>query len=532
MRPIVTVCMIACILLLFIPGCTCITPESYISIDTPGDDTSVFAEMRDFYVIGSFSPDIRNPGDIRIELFSGDEPAGTPVRSIVSRVNESGVTARESIAEEYPNGNSFDYGLIMAPDIVHYPGGIENASNKVVVTDAYYAGLFLGGVTKDFDTSYAWPDGTPLEDLTAGNYTILVTGLSGDAEGLTAIKTIHLGTTHAALGRFSPQSQMAALTTLARENNYRLYVDCFPGYFIPPDAPSELYEIKDRWMPNNAIEVVNDLEGTISDTPNSAENDIILYNVRNTSTTNMVETASLIRYDLLDSERTVWHYYDTGEPVLEYTDLDTGTEVTLTGNLTEFSPDERLVFTRVEIRPENTIADQNFYTVDSDIPVRMNTDPDDGITVTKGDELCLFGVVKPIDSSLTPLDHSYSYMPDNRIATLIYRATDETGRTVHDTEEPIGLGRVYDPQSPDWVSYSVYEFSHEFVPEMPGTYTMHITGYDTYGNLVDGTETVLNITVRERTPAPQDHPAPVQESPIGILPLIGAAGALLIVFRQ
>lgn len=510
MRPIVTVCMIACILLLFIPGCTCITPESYISIDTPGDNTSVFAEMRDFYIIGSFSPDIRNPGDIRIELFPGDKPAGIPVRSIVSRVNESGVTARESVAEDYPNGTSFDYGLIMAPDIVQYPGGIGNASNKVVVTEDYFAGIILGGATKNFDTNYTWPNGTPLDDLTEGDYTILVTGLSGDTEGLTATKTIHFGLTHAALGRFSPRSQMDALTAYARENDYRLYTDCFAGYFIPPNAPSKLYEIKSRWIPNNAIEVVNDLSGTTTDIPSTAENNMIIYNVRNTSATNTVETASLIRYDLLDSDRTVFLYYDTGEPVIYYIDRVTGTNTTLTGNLSEFESDEKIMFTRADIRPKNNITDENTYIVGSEnsrgIPVCIDTDPYDRITVTTGDEFCLFGVVKPIDSSLTPLEYPYTFMPDNRISTLRYQVTDETGQTVLETEKQINLGRVYDPEDPGWLSYSSPEFSHEFAFDTPGMYTMKVAGYDTNGDLVDDTDAELDITVRD-TVNPSDEDA-------------------------
>ncbi len=510
MRQILSLCIVACILLL-IPGCAGITPESYISIDTPDEYSSVFAEERDFYVIGSYSPDILNPGNIRIELYSGDTPAGTPVRSIVSRVNESGVTARDSIEEEYPNGTSFDYGLIMAPDIVNYPGGINNASNKVVVTKDYYAGLFLGGVTKDFDTGYTWPDGTPLEDLTAGDYTILVTGLSGDAEGLTATKTIHLGLTHAALGRFSPQSQMDALTTFARENNYRLYTDPFPGFFVPPNAPSELYEIKNRWMPNNAIEVVNDLGGTITDTPDSAENDIVLYNIRNTSTTNMVETAALIRYGFIDSERTSCHYYNTGEPVIEYTDIETGKETALTGNLTELSPEERLVFTRADIRPKNNVTDENIYIVGSETPIRIDTNPYDGIMVTTGDEFCLFGVVKPIESPLTPLEHPYSFMPEKTIATLSYTIKNTNGTILDEQEKTVILGRVYDPQSPDWISYSVSEFASEFSFDTPGTYTLNVAGYDTDGTFVDGTEKALNITVREIIVVPHDYPT-IQEA--------------------
>lgn len=50
-------------------------------------------------------------------------------------------------------------------------------------------------------------------------------------------------------------------------HNLQVDRDFFPGYFLYPENKNTGYSIPKRWNPNNAIESVNDLNGTFIDTP-------------------------------------------------------------------------------------------------------------------------------------------------------------------------------------------------------------------------------------------------------------------------
>ena len=171
------------LLLLLVPvSGTLISPNDpggrggVLVITQPSRNESVFAEMRDFYVYGIFPVRLERPGDLRIELFRGDNTTGERIRLIESHVDPvSGITPWSAIEMNYTDG--LDWGNKMVPDLVKEPGGLFNPTNKLVVTNDYYLGLVLGGVTKGIDTTYTDKDDRPLKDLTAGNYTLRVTGL-------------------------------------------------------------------------------------------------------------------------------------------------------------------------------------------------------------------------------------------------------------------------------------------------------------------------------------------------------------------
>ena len=474
-----------------------------LPLDVPSANETTFAELRDFYVIGSFSSPLSHPGDIIIELFRGDTATGTPVRVIRSSVNESGVTPASAIDMDYAHGTGYGYGLMMVPDLVTEPGGILNVSNKVVVTNTYYAGVFFGGATQYFDLNYTWPDGTPLQDLTAGNYTIRVTGTSGGLAGRSATKQVTFGLTHASLGRYSPPATLEKLTAFSEAHGYRIYLDPFPGYFIPPDHPEKLYEIPERWVPNNAIEVVNGLWETVIDRVDTAENDLLVYNIRNTSATNNIEAVTIVMYNLTESSRTVFHYYDIGEPSINYVSMADGSEKDLDGTIVDFPPGDRLTLTRAEILHYDGITRENLYNVRDSTPKDIDLFPTDGVRLVPGQEFILYGAVRPIPSSVSPVfvpypGHdrifSFRYIPDNRIASIRYTISDFGGHVVNTSVHQVHLDRRYDPASPS-VAPSEYEFGNEFVWEVPGTYRMDLEGLDLYGDVVAGTGERFTVTV-------------------------------------
>ncbi len=477
--------------LVFLAGCSSGGGLSAIVIDQPSDGETTFAELRDFYVIGSYSEGITRPGDIKIELFRGEVAVGTPIRTIQSHVDTTSCLTPESALDlDYPNGDNF--GVTMVPDIVKEPGSIYDPNNKVVVTQEYFAGLILGGATKDFDTTYEDSDGNPLEDLTEGTYTIKVTGLSCQTAYMTATKTVQFGLTHASLGRFSPDSSLQKLEAFTQENGYRIYRNNFPGYFA---WQGNLYEIKSRWMPNNSIEVVNDLEGTMIDNVQSALNDMLVYNVRPTSATNTVETAALVKNELTESENTAWHYYDVGEPTLYYVDED-GEPTSLDCSFADFAANDRHVLIRAEVQVKDETSVDNVYNVEDPTEKRVDLNPSDGVAMTTADELNLFGVVRAIPSTVTAGTHSHEYTIDNTINVIRYTIRDSEGGELLTVDKEINLERIYDPTNPDNRSLSSYEYKHKFSEDIAaGEYEITAVGVDTNEEEVDGTREEFTLTV-------------------------------------
>jgi hypothetical protein len=459
-------------------------------IDQPSASETTYAEMRDFYVIGSYPEGVTRPGNIRMELFRGETASGTPIRTIQSQVDPTScVTLESSLDLTYASGSN--YGVTMVPDIVKEPNGLLDPNNKVVVTDTYYAGIILGGATKSFDTTYEGPDGTPLEDLTAGTYTVKVTGLSCDTQHMVATRQVHIGLTHASLGRFSPAASLAKLTAFANEMGYRIYLDNFPGYFA---WKSNLYEIKNRWMPNNSIEVANDLEGTTIDNVAAARNDVLVYNVKPTSATNLVETAALVKNALTESTSTVWHFYDVGEPTLNYVD-ENGVTKSVEGRISDFAQADRHVLVRAEVQVKDGAAQENIYNVADVTPKAIDFDLSDGFIMTTADSFSLFGVVRAIPSSVTAGAHDGEYTIDDRITQMKY-SVNLDGVMVNTVTKDLSLGRIYDTANPTTITYSTYEYKHQFLDAMaPGIYDINVIGLNTIGDEVAGTAETFAVTV-------------------------------------
>lgn len=491
-------------------------PEGQVlSIDVPSQYETTIAEKRDFYVIGSFAATVAKPGDIKIELFGGPLAEGTPIRSIQSRVNEgAGITDATAVETNYANG--INNGLTMVPDLIKEPGGLSNPSNKVLVTQTYYAGLILGGVTKNFDTDYTQQG---LADLTAGLYTIKVTGLSSDTAGAVQTKQIWFGTTHMALGRFSPPMHLNQLIDFARSKYLRTARDSFAGSFY---MNNQGYEIPNRWQANNALEVVNTAAGTVLDSVYNAANDLIIYNVTETCTTQKVEIAALAKENLLADSKTVFHYYDIGEPIYSYLDA-ASTVVTVTGALKDFAADDWLVLTRAEMRTWDGISEENRYLVQPQTPGRtIDANLADGLVGTVSQVFCLCGVVRPIPSSVTPWTYMYQYTVDNRIMNLNYQVTNAEGAQVDNLTKEVRIGRVFYPTSPNSVAFSVYEFKHEFqLGNIPGIYTVTVTGYDKYNQKVTGTQEQFQVEIVAQNPYALNPRTDInQDGKVGLADLI------------
>jgi hypothetical protein len=474
-------------------------------ITQPSQDETRIAELRDFYVYGIFTGNVINPGDIRIEVFRGDSPAGTPVRVIRSHVDPvTGTTNASVINQTYctQTGSCTRNNGAMVPDLVAEPGGIRDPSNKLVVTNRYYLGMIQGGATKEFETLYTDSTGAPLADLTAGNYTILVTGLSGSLAGQSVHETITLGLTRTALGRFSPALNKDAVTRYARTHDRHMYNDWFPGFFNDPDNSTITCESPGRWTPNNGIEVVNDRPGTLIDTPAVADNAMFIYNINSQSASAGVELAGILKYGLEDSRNTTFLFYDTGEPAMQYNDAAYGLR-TLAGNPVPFPAGRRLVLYRAEILRPGIVSRENLYDPnDRTTPRILDLDPENGVTVPVGSDVILYGAAKPIASSVTPTAIPYRYTFGNRITAVRCTITSASGEPVSTSIHDVNLSRLYTAGSPRR-SLSIFEFGIEMKDlREPGTYTVTLAGLDNNGNPVPGADRVFEATV-----TPQSFPA-------------------------
>jgi hypothetical protein len=476
-------------------------PAAAIPLNVPSDNQTVFAETRDFTVVGYFNPPLRHPGDVQVELFAGSTTDGTPLRVIRSDVDPvTGVTPRTSLDFTYRNGQAFGPAgpisdpalIVMTPDLVKYPGGFDNPTNKVVVTRDYYAAVVLGGVSRDFDTRYSDGD-TAWSDLTAGTYTIRVTGHSGQLDGLAATRTITFDTTHAMLGRFSPDATKGPLLAYAAAHGYRTYIDPFPGFF---SYNGYSYEITGRWMANNSVEVVNTAADARVDNVADARNDVLLYNISLTSATSRIEIGAIVANGLLN-DQTTFHYYDVGEPSIAWTDATTGAGRSRTGTIATLPDSERLVVTRVESRIDDGILRDNRYDAGDTAHMSVDTDVSDGVLVRTGYEFSVFGVVAPIPSTVKPGPLAHQYQIDNSIDSVRYVIRSSQGQIVQRSTHPVGLNRRYDPVgSPGSVATSVYEFEHAFhITTGVGTYTLVMAGLDAKGQPVPAAADSFAVTV-------------------------------------
>jgi len=468
------------------------TSSKLFTIAVPSEKELYFGEKRDFYVIGYFEEGTKL-GNVRIELFRGENASGVPIRFIESHVDETGVTPDSAIETDYPEGEGWN--LNKAPDLVNDPGGFFYPGNKVLVSKTYFGGIILGGATKDFDTDYEDSSGAPLEDLTEAVYTLQVTALSGDAVLQKETMKLYFKPMFKLFGAFQPANHASKFEAYAKANGYRMFLDPFAGYFFPEGFSVGNYKIDKRWRPQNSLEVVNTVEGVSYGTPGNAQIGFILYNLVETGTTSRLEIGKALLTEVIDSPNTFFFHYDIGEPEINYTTM-ASEEKNIDGLIIQFDQGDRLVLPRAEIKMIGTGDGDNKYNLYDETPKTLDLDLSDGIEMATSEEFSVFGVVTPIPTSVTEASYLY-YRADNRIKNVRYRIKDTQGNEIAVTTREVNLGRVYIKSEPDRLFYSIFEFEHEFdfnaMNIIPGTYTVELIALDEQGNEVSGTAETFTV---------------------------------------
>lgn len=488
-----------CILLILFMAAACSNSDpdaKTFIIKYPSVEERTFGEKGDFYVIGLFAEGIQTPGNIRVEVYRGELPVGTPVRVLESRVDPAtGITPDSAVETGYTEGRVVG-NMTKAPDLIKEPGGFLYPGNKVLVTKEYFGAIILGGSTKDFDTDYTDAAGNLLQDLTESVYTVKVTGLSGDIAGYCSVFHVFFQPVRKLFGGFNPENHRNKFFAYTRTHGYGKLYDPLPGYFSPISW-SNSYMIQKRARLRNSLEVVNTVPGATYGTAANAQIGFILYNLKDLGATSCLEIGKAIMTGVIDQPDTYFYYYDVGEPDITYVTKQ-AQKVTLDGNITRMAHGDRLVLTRAAIKLRGTGDGDNKYNLLDETPTELDLNVGDGIALTTGEEFAIFGVVTPIPAQVTadPLNFMY-YLADNRIAQVSYRIRNAQGTLVLQTTRLVTLERMYYQSVPVvWYS-SIYEFEHEFNLDIaPGRYTVELNAIDQKGNPVSGTYETFTVEYR------------------------------------
>jgi hypothetical protein len=219
---------------------------------------------------------------------------------------------------------------------------------------------------------------------------------------------------------------------------------------------------------------------------------MFMYNINSAGTTYAVELAPILKYNLQDSENTTFLYFSNGEPFLKYVDT-TGTTHNVSSAITPFTGTQHLALTRVEVRSLSPSSLENLYDTNDAAQKTVYTDLSGGVTLNQGQEFMVFGVTKPIPSTVTATSYPYWYSIDNRISTITYTIKNSSGGTVLIGSHDVNLSRYFGSTT----KYnSLFEFGSEFTTlTTPGTYQVSLIGNDVSGNTVQGTSASFSVRV-------------------------------------
>lgn len=475
-----------------------------LTIEQPSGIPDTIAPGRNIYVLGSFTGDSSAVTSLEVTL---TDSKGLIVRKVSTQnkadknlnVNYSklgfGYNDNPSYRENFLNSGMPD---LIVEDLNNPNATMDKASIKCYFDDTNFSALLAGGINptlKNMDVTSAGLDlkdenGNSFNSLEDGeNYTITVKALDKDNNTLQSkTDTITIGyTSDKLLSRFSPNSHMTAAQDFANSIGAAVYLDLFPGYW---DSKDYFGEIKPEWQLGDAAEYV------------SGKVHCILYNISKSSSSYSVELGTLEKLGVIDDiNRFVPYYYNIGEPQLG----------DIQGEIIPMDENDKLALARVDIQ-KNATKENEFipYSYDPSI-TKSDINLSDGVVAEAGDTLSFYGVAAPIqlkDDEIKKSETDNSYQLNNKISTLQYHITgDGIDQTLENKK--IELVRYYTESdyANGWGSTSEMEFKHNLTIDgsMAGkTLNINISGYDAYGQPVEGTEETVTVMV-EKTVSPSDN---------------------------
>lgn len=490
--------------LLLFGGTTANAGENNIQITVPSEFESTIAPGRNFYVKGTFSEIGFIPDGSRLSVQLKDV-SGTVVRNVSTEIKDNKNLSEDLITYHTDATIIKDTGM---PDLVWDAQNTETKTNgdiKCFYNDTGFAAMISGGKTDNsIDDRLGFTDGLgiPYEALPKGMYQVKVNITSPDGTLLGSTdQEIQIDTTSdKILTRFSGAEHMKKFQAFAAANGFRIYQDPFPGYWSIDN--STFCENAPEWRAADATEYT---EGNVH---------FIIYNVKKSSTTYGVELGLLQNMGAINSRLTSY-YYSTGEPgMLGSTD----------STIEAFAKGDKLQLVRAEI--SETLQEDNVYDVNSADKPTYDMDFSDGISLSENQYLSIFGVTAPIqlDASDIHVNDDNTYILDNKIQTICYTVTN--GEKSFEYKGDVSLNRVENGSK----TFSELEFKH-VIPisaDMAGApLEVHLQGYDTHGNAVDGTQETFILTITSKggedpVPTPAPTPPKKEENAVPSLAVVKA----------
>lgn len=454
-----------------------------LAITIPTSSESTIAPNRDFYVIGTINGAV--PDDARLSVDLYKDGSNKPVREVYTQKKDY----KDGLYVDYP-GLSYYGGTDRTPlknscmpDLVYDPvnkSSFKDAWRKCYYNDSNFTALICGGEYRT-DINLANEDGSPFQPLDAGQYTIQANLASLDGANIASVqKSIKIGyTEQKVLSRFSPDDHFNRIKEEAQKNNYRIYLDPFPGNWSPASfiqslKDSNLYcEITPKWKLADSTEYK---EGHAN---------FYIYNDSTTSATYSVEIGMLQHLQAINNpSRLTCYYYNLGEPTLPNGNIQSG--------ISPFEKNDHLQFTRADF--EDTSAKDNVLDTSQLANTKSDLNVSDGIDVCPGQTVSINGVVTPIQNEAKDItinsDNTFTFK--DRIASIAYEITSDN--IDEKSTKSVGLTRIRNGKN----YYSDLEFKHDFkIDENFSGKDLSVTAYglDSYGKVVAGTNKRFTIRV-------------------------------------
>ncbi len=479
-----------------------------IQITAPSEAEKTIAPGRSFYVMGTFDngEQLQDNDEVAVEIL---DSAKKTVRRISSTIMDNHNMYIEYPGLSYYGDNKNELLDVGMPDLI-WDGKDENTfhdgDRKLFYNSKEFAALIPGGNGEiDDGMNLLDSNGKAYDTLPKGEYTVHVTIKRNGKQLGTAQQNLTIGVSDGKiLSRFSPKEHMDKVQVFAKQNDYRVYLDKFPGYWSKGDI---FCEILPSWRAADATEYV---EGQVH---------FVIYNVKESSATYSVELAELEKKRLIDDQDGIhYYYYDYGEVTLPD---DNKTE----SEIVPFETGDKLQL----VRAETIITDtkDNVYLQDDPQAVTYDLNLKDGALAEPGETLAIYGVTAPIQIDEKDIvdQGDNSYQLKNRIKTIVYKISGDGMEREYEKE--VNLDRV----SGEWDNYSIFEFKHD-IPienEMSGKkLRVELIGKDCYGAEIAGSEETFDITVgKSSIGVPPETGEGMQEMMYVILLIAGCVGLVV-----
>ena len=468
-------------------------PQYTLILTSPSDENEPMPQGRHFYVSGTIETQGGSgvPEDAQMLVRLLDE-TGEAVRTVrsVGKGTSCLWAFHESYVYDVPEDPEradcvagYDPVLVVE-DITRPMESFANAEIKCAFSDDQFRALIVcatdaaHGLLQDDGVGFVNGDGTAIEGLPAGDYSVQVTLLDGRERVLaSAEKELTIGNpTDSVIGRFHPQEHYERLLDWYSQQGWAINIDWIPGFMPTSNGVVSGFP---AMFANNDLAVYS-----------VSKAHMLMYLIEPSSSSNRLELAYLQYAGRVGSPETFAAYhYDIGEPVVYLPDGEV-----LEGTIVPFAEQDYLDLCRVDEVTDEAV--DNIYPFEGNYNVKSNTRLDGTVVVDASRKFAVSGALAPFQ--VEPEDVSQTegglYELRNKFDTVTYTFDDGTSSRTY-RKSAVMTRYNYAMRANAYVCY--YEFYNVFdgaeVLEPGKTYTVTVQGYDNHGTPVEGAQETMTI---------------------------------------